>query len=462
MKIKKLHFLILMIVVLDFSCSERRAAIEKPNIVFMLADDCSYWDIGIYGGIQGITPNIDQLAGDGMKFTTCYQSAPMCSPTRHNIYTGLYPIKTGAYPNHTMVNAGTKSVVQYLKPLGYRVALAGKRHIHPESIFSFEYLTEGNEVDAYPKIDAFMKDAKTKGEPFCLFFCSREPHTPWDKGDPSKFPPDQLKLPPFFVDTEDTRAHFSRYLAEINYLDWQVGQVLDLIENNKLKDNTLVIFASEQGNSFPFAKWTCYDVGVRSAFIARWPGVIEPGAVSDALIEYVDVLPTFIEIAGGIPPDLLDGKSLLKVMNGQSQTHKEYAYSLQTTRGINNGSEYYGIRSVASDKYRYILNLTPEVPFKNNITERETWWESWKDVAKEDPSAAKLVRRYQYRPAVELYDLDNDPFNMNNLTDDPAYEETVKLLHGKLLDWMARCGDNGQQTEMEAFDHMPKYVNNSK
>ena len=204
MKIKKLHFLILMIVVLDFSCSERRAAIEKPNIVFMLADDCSYWDIGIYGGIQGITPNIDQLAGDGMKFTTCYQSAPMCSPTRHNIYTGLYPIKTGAYPNHTMVNAGTKSVVQHLKPLGYRVALAGKRHVNPESVFSFEYLTEGNEVDAYPKIDAFMKDAKTKGEPFCLFFCSKEPHTPWDKGDPGKFPPDQLKLPPFFVDTEDT------------------------------------------------------------------------------------------------------------------------------------------------------------------------------------------------------------------------------------------------------------------
>lgn len=461
MNIQKYSFLIILVLVsgaMLFSCAKQRAAIEKPNIVFMLADDCSYWDIGTYGSVDAITPNIDQLAMDGMKFTKCYQSAPMCSPTRHNIYTGLYPVKTGAYPNHTMVDEGTKSIVQYLKPLGYRVALAGKRHIQPESIFSFEYLTRGNEVDAYPKIEDFVKDAKTKGEPFCLFFCSKEPHTPWDKGDPGKFPPDELRLPPFFVDTKDTREHFSRYLAEINYLDWQVGQVLEILENNELKDNTLVIFASEQGNSFPFAKWTCYDVGVRSAFIARWPGVIEPGAISDALIEYVDVLPTFMEVAAGTPVNILDGRSLAPLMKGESVDHKEFAYSLQTTRGINNGSDHYGIRSVVSDKYRYILNLTPEVPFKNNITERETWWTSWKAVAKEDSSAAKLVRKYQYRASIELYDLDNDPYNMNNLADDPTYEETVELLHDKLVAWMESCGDKGQQTEMEAFEHMPRYL----
>ncbi len=445
-----------------FTCTEKMQTHNQPNIVFILADDCSYWDIGAYGSKDAITPNIDQLAKDGMKFTKCYQSAPMCSPTRHNLYTGLYPVKTGAYPNHTMVQEGTQSVVQYLQPLGYRVALAGKRHIQPESIFSFEYLTKGNEVDAYPKIDAFVKDAKSKEQPFCLFFCSKEPHTPWDKGDAGLFPPDKLALPPFYVDTEETRENFSRYLAEINYLDWQVGQILDIIEKNGIKENTLVIFASEQGNSFPFAKWTCYDVGVRSAFIARWPGKIKPNSVTNALIEYTDVLPTFIEVAGGTPSEILDGKSFLNVLKGDENIHKEFAYSLQTTRGINNGSEHYGIRSVVSDRYRYILNLTPEVPFKNNITEKETWWNGWKEAAETDEFAASIVKKYQYRPATELYDVVADPYNQNNLAGDPQYKETVEKLHAKLLSWMQSCGDKGQETEMEALHHMPKWVKKQK
>lgn len=457
-----LSFILLIGLLTQFACTPAPTTAEKPNIVFMLADDCSYWDIGAYGSKDAITPNIDQLAKDGMKFKRCYQAAPMCSPTRHNLYTGLYPVKTGAYPNHTMVKEGTLSVVQYLKPFGYRVALAGKRHIQPESIFDFEYLTKGNEVDSYDKIDAFVKDAKSKEEPFCIFFNSKEPHTPWDKGDASMFPSETISLPPFFVDTKETREEFSKYLAEINYLDWQVGQMLGILENNEIDDNTLVIFASEQGNSFPFAKWTCYDVGVRSAFIARWPGKIEPNSISEALIEYTDVLPTFIDAAGGAQVENLDGQSLLKVMTGQKESHKEYAYSLQTTRGINNGSDHYGIRSVVSSQYRYILNITPEVPFKNNITEKESWWDEWKNEARSDEFAAKMVKKYQYRPKAELYDVVNDPYNLINLAEEEDYRETVELLHEKLLAWMEECGDKGQETEMEALQHMPKWIKTQK
>jgi N-sulfoglucosamine sulfohydrolase len=361
-----------------FSCNQNQAskAGKKPNMVFILADDCSYWDLGTYGSKDAITPNIDKLAADGIKFTRAYQAAPMCSPTRHNLYTGLYPVKTGAYPNHTMAKEGTKSIAHYLKPLGYRVALAGKTHVAPKEVFPFEYLKGLTNGDFNP-IKEFVKDAKSKEEPFCLFVCSKQPHTPWDKGDASLFPPDKLTLPPFFVDTEDTRENFSNYLAEINYLDGQVGEVLKILKDNGQSDNTLVVFSSEQGNSFPFAKWTCYDVGVHSGFVAKWPGKIKQGSVSDALIEYSDVVPTFVEMAGGTPAEYLDGKSLVNLFLGKTDEHKDYAYSLQTTRGINNGSEHYGIRSVVSDQYRYILNLTPEAAFKNNITQKETWWKTW-------------------------------------------------------------------------------------
>ncbi|MEX1049895.1 MAG: sulfatase-like hydrolase/transferase [Akkermansiaceae bacterium] len=111
---------------------------SKPNLALIMADDCTFLDIGCYGG-QAYTPNIDKLAGQGIRMTRCFQAAPMCSPTRHNIYTGLYPVKSGAYPNHTFVKDGVKSVVHYLEPLGYRVALSGKAHVGPKKAFPFEY-----------------------------------------------------------------------------------------------------------------------------------------------------------------------------------------------------------------------------------------------------------------------------------------------------------------------------------
>ena len=199
-----------------------------------------------------------------------------------------------------------------------------------------------------------------------------------------------------------------------------------------------------------------------SAFIARWPGKIESNSISEVLIEYTDVLPTFIEAAGGVQVESLDGESLINVIKGEMESHKEYAYSLQTTRGINNGSDHYGIRSVVSNQYRYILNISPEVPFKNNITERETWWKEWEKVAETDELAAKIVKNYQYRPKAELYDVVNDPYNMNNLAEGEEYREIVKMLHGKLLAWMEDCGDRGQETEMEALQHMPKWIKNQK
>ena len=112
----------------------------KPNIVFILADDLTRFDIGAYGSKDSKTPIIDKLAADGMKFNKTYQAAPMCSPTRHNIHTGLYPTRSGAYPNHTFANNDVKSVAAYLKPLGYEVALSGKRHINPDAVFDYNYL----------------------------------------------------------------------------------------------------------------------------------------------------------------------------------------------------------------------------------------------------------------------------------------------------------------------------------
>ena len=429
-------------------------ASDKPNFLFIIADDCTYRDIGCYGG-QAYTPNIDRLATEGMRFTRCFQAAPMCSPTRHNIYTGLYPVKSGAYPNHTFAKEGTKSVVHYLNKLGYKVALSGKTHIGPKEVFPFDYLKPGP-VKSNPNfeaIDSLMKESKQSDKPFCVFACSNEPHTPWNKGDPTRYKAADLKLPPYFVDTLETREAMTRYLAEITYYDWQVGELLKLLDKNGLAENTLVMVVSEQGSSFPFAKWTCYDSGLQSACIVRWPGKVAPGSVSDAMVEYVDVLPTFLEAAGGIVEPVLDGASFLQVLVGKKKTHKEYVFGIMTTRGIINGSDTFGIRSVRSGRYKYIWNLTPDIEFRN-VCMKSPEFVSWEAKASSgDPDAKDKVKRYRVRSGEELYDVTADPYEWKNLASDPELASVKAGLRKQLEAWMKASGDKGEQTEVEAFEH---------
>jgi len=382
--------------------------------------------------------------------TRCFQAAPMCSPTRHNLYTGLYPVKSGAYPNHTFVKPGVRSVPDYLKPLGYRVALSGKTHIAPRTQFEFEYSGKGNNPDEQVIDKLFGQCAETE-TPFCLFACSNEPHSPWNKGDASAYDVSQLTLPPYFVDTPETRSNLVDYLAEITYFDGQVGRLVELLEKHDLTDNTLVIVLSEQGWSFPFGKWTCYDTGLQSALVARWPGRIPAGAVNDAMVEYIDVLPTLIAAAGGTVPSDLQGSSLLPVLQNQTDQHKEYVYGEMTTRGIINGSETFGIRSVRSERFKLIVNFTPEVTFQNACTSSDIF-QSWVLAAKTDPEAAEKVRRYQHRPAIEFYDIVADPLEWNNLADDADFAEPLRVHRSQLATWMAAQGDLGQATEAAALE----------
>lgn len=432
------------------------AAHAKPNILLLIGDDCTRFDLGCYGSKDSRTPTIDKLAKEGMRFTRCYQAAPICSPTRHNLYTGMYPTRTGAYPNHTFADSNVVSVVQRLEPLGYRVALAGKRHIGPKSVFPFEYL-DGDTGDGdgpgpdFDAVDAFLGDAAGKKQPFCLFLASHFPHSAWTKGDRSAIDENAITLPPHYVDNAATRRNYRDYLAEVHELDSQLKSALALLDKHGLADSTVVAFTSEQGTSMPFAKWTCYNAGLGSALIVRWPGKVAPGGVSDALVEYSDVVPTFIDIAGGKAAPGLDGSSLVPVLKGQATRHKEYSHGLMTTRGIFGGSEYFPIRSINDGAWRLIANFAPEIEFRNNSE-----MPGWEAAAMTDPFAAERVQRYRHRPAFELYDDAGDPWNLENLADDPRYDSIRTRLAGKLSEWMTYADDDAIRNELTAFEHMDK------
>ena len=168
------------------------------------------------------------------------------------------------------------TTIDYLTDKGARIILGthiGRPELH-EAGSRKDLIHNNPDTDAIDKLLGQCADSKT---PFCLFACSNEPHTPWNKGDASRYPPEKVRLPPYFVDTQQTREDMSRYLAEITYYDSQVGTILDLLEKHGFAKNTLVIVTSEQGSSFPFGKWTCYDTGLQTAFIARWPRKTKPG-----------------------------------------------------------------------------------------------------------------------------------------------------------------------------------------
>ena len=452
---------------LEFANGENHIPLQKnaepPNLVFIIADDCTFRDIGCYGG-QAFTPHIDHLATEGMKFSSCFQAAPMCSPTRHNIYTGLYPVKSGAYPNHTRAFEHVKSIAHYLQPVGYRVVQTGKKHFNPPSVFPFEYFpkSKGRDPDM-GSIDELFTQCKTNNTPFCLFACSNSPHSPWTKGDASRYPPEDIKLPPYIVDTPVLRKHFSDYLAEITHFDSEVGNILNLLKKHQLEQDTLVMVVSEQGNSFPFAKWTCYDSGLQSAMVVRWPGRIQAGVVSDALVEYVDVCPTFVDLAGEKEVDGLDGKSFLPVLMGESKTHKEFVYGIMTTRGIINGSDAYAIRSVRDGNYKLIKNLNFESKFTNACSKSD-YFKSMVDKANEGDSKAKrFVNAYHYRPAIEFFDIQSDPLELNNLASDPAFQIEITRLSEQLENWMSAQGDEGVVTELKAHERQaPKRKKNKK
>ena len=442
------------------SCSGEQSSVStvhkeaQPNIVIILADDMNWNDIGVYGNPDVQTPNIDKLAKQGMRFNNAFSGTAMCSPARQQFLTGLYPVHSGAFSNHAGVKFGTKSMASYFRELGYRAALNGKTHFGPPESFPFNHL----DFNKYPdmKEPRKLKFDETRSfilaestEPFILVFGSHNPHWNWSGGNRESFDPETIRVPEQYVDTPETRDAMVRYYAEISVLDDEVGIISNLLEEAGIEDNTLVLFATEHGAMFPYAKWTLYDLGIRAGFIARWPGKIRPGSYSDAMIHYVDVLPTLLDIING-SPDETDGTSFLEVLTENKSDHRDHVFGLHTTRPIRHSKADYAIRSVRSKQHKLILNLNHENVFSNNITEvnRGGFFESWGLL--DDKNAQKKYLRYRHRPAVELYDLTSDPAEQYNLAGNKSYAQIEKDLKRLLRDWMKEQNDPGAELERMA------------
>ena len=431
------------------------SAADHPNFLIIIADDCTYNDLPLYGGQNAKTPNIDKLATEGLTFNQAYVSSSMCQPCRAELYSGLYPMGNGSAWNHSGCRPDIQGMPQMLGKLGYRVGLAGKTHIRPSSVFPFEKVEGFDQNCVRNPTQAHdlgpIKQFMVKDDPYCLVVALTEPHVPWVMGDSSKYPPKRLKLPPNIADTPKTREDFSSYLAEITYMDRQVGEILDSLNKSGRADDTLVLFTSEQGSQFPGCKWTTWNTGLHTALIARFPQKVKQGLRTDALVQYADILPTLVDLAGGEIKEM-DGSSFLPVLMGKSDTHRKFVYGMH-----NNFPEGppYPTRTISDGKCRLILNLTPDEMFiekhlmglKGNAVLNNPYWGTWVRDAWIKPDIYSLIKRYQSRPPLSFYNTAQDPYEMNDLAGDPKYTDKINIMKKELLSWMKVEGDPGVELD---------------
>lgn len=420
----------------------------RPNIVVFLADDLSLQDCTPYGSQDIATPHLAALAKDGMTFERAYVASPSCAPSRAALLTGLYPVTNGALFNQQKPRAEVRKWPAYFQALGYEVVAMGKvAHYATVQSYGFDHAAHFryHEDDCVQKAVEWLS-RRQSSKPLCLLIGTNWPHVPWpEKG---ALEPAAVQLPARNADTPETRTARSRYAAAVQLADRDLGQVREAVQRY-LPAETLFVFSSDHGSQFPFAKWNLYEAGLHVPLLIAWPGHIAPGTRADALVSWIDLLPTLMDAAGGTAEAStgLAGRSFLPVLQGKATSHHEAIFASHSGDGDIN---YYPSRAVRSGQWKYIRNLDPTLEFHTHVDRRpgdSGYFPSWVAAAFASSEIAALVRQYHRRPAEELYDLSQDPDECVNLAGEAGCAENLQRLRALLDSWMLAVNDRGLITE---------------
>ena len=417
MRKKRLTYYILLISLLYFNPFYAQQESKTPNIVFYLSDDQDLLDYGVYGNPNVQTSNADLLASQGMKFSNFYTGQAICAPSRSQIFTGMYPVKNGCMANHIGVKPDIKSITSLLKESGYEVVLAGKSHVKPNKVFDWTHYFPkiNNRYLPLEQIDDYLKNVN---KPFCLIIASDYPHGPYPQtSNYSKA--DIFKLP---YDPSYIGNHKPGYYQNIQDDNDQLGQVLNMVDNYGLKENTMFIYASDHGLS---GKWSLKEQGLRVPFIVRWPGKIKPNTTSETLLTLVDVLPTILEVSNTEIPSEIDGKSFLETLNGSKMKIHDYVFGVSTRQNIRE-CKIFPSRMIRGNRYKLIRNFNSVEVVNSNLGDNPVINEFAKIGAESFPNV----------PYEELYDLEKDPYQKVNLIDNPKYKKIRNRLSVALENWM--------------------------
>ena len=436
-------------------------AAENPNILFITADDMNFDSVGVYGcPVEGITPNLDRLSGEGMRFEYAYTPATVCQPSRQTMQCGLYPHRSGSVGNDHPLKPEVTTLNQRLHEAGYLISMISKvGHNQPRSKFYHHFLVEDLWVCRNPEMagkvtELFLAMCKARGQPFFHNINLIDPHRPFigAKGpddlaggaEPSRWirPEEISRMPGFLEDLPKVREEVAQYYTNVRRLDDCVGAVLAALDESGMRDRTLVVFfGGDHGMALPYGKSNLYENSMRGSLILRWPGVIKPGRVDrQHFVSTIDFVPTLLEAAGLDPIPGIDGRSFLPAIKGEPLMGDwDTAFGFYHKQGTRN---WVPMRSIRTREFSYIWNgwSDGEKAYRAENMAGLTW-NAMVKAGKSDPAIQARVDHYLYRTPEEFYRLTDDPCERNNLIDNPEYKDRIEAMRAELLKEMKRTGD---------------------
>jgi len=467
---KHLFKILLLTIAISFNNCDKKeiaenstSASDKPNIILFVADDHGTDALGAYGNPIVKTPNLDKLATEGTKFTNAYCTSASCAASRSVILSGQFGHATGSYGHvhdyhHFSTYDSIKSLPVLLSKAGYETARIGKYHVAPEKVYHFNQVLEAdprNTVEMAEKCADVLKSDK----PFFLYFCTDDPHRgqpfepdPWDA--PNSFgnkkegykdvetityKPEDVLVPAFLPDTKQTREEIAEYYQSVSRIDQGFGKLMQMLRETGKEDNTIVFYISDNGMAFPGAKTTVHEPGIKLPCIIKDPTKDANGATSDAMISWVDLTPTILDMANvEFKANAFHGNSFYDVIGKDKVEGYNEIYASHTFHEI---TMYYPMRVVRSDNYKLIWNIAYqlEYPFASDLWASSTWQAIYRnDIEYFGP---KTVKEYLFRPEFELYDLYKDPNEANNLATNEAFKEVLETMQNKMKAFQTKTKD---------------------
>jgi uncharacterized sulfatase len=428
------------------------AADVRPNIVLIGAEDISP-SLGCYGDPDAITPNLDRLASRGARFTRAFTHAPVCAPSRSGLITGMYPTTIGSHHMRSKLIDPPPTLVAELRKAGYFVAWPAG----PLGKTDFNFDVPKDWVDS--AVDWTRRpEVLPKDRPWFAYVnytmtheskvrATREEYEtitarlgPGERRDRAK-----VALPPYFPDTPAVRECVGKYHDNLTALDYTIGDLMKVVDDLPHPENTVVVFFGDHGWGLPRGKRWCYDSGTRIPLLVRWPGRIEPGTIRDDLVCLLDLAPTFLALAGVPKPGRMVGRVFL---GDRSDPAPKYVFGARDRMD----EAYDRVRSARGERYRYIKNFHPELPYAQyiNYLDEMPIMRDWRRLAFEgklnDVQRAFFARS---KPVEELYDLEADPYEVRNLAGSPDHRAILEEMRAAVERWVVETKDLGAVPEKE-------------
>ncbi|VGO20512.1 sulfatase family protein [Pontiella sulfatireligans] len=438
----------------------------QPNIILFVTDDHGLDALGCYGNPVIKTPNMDQLAADGVRFTRAYCTSASCAASRSVILTGKFGHATGSYGHvhdyhHFSTFDTVKSLPVLLAEAGYETARIGKYHVAPESVYLFNTVLKEDPRSTVAMAEK-CEDVIDGSKPFFLYFCPDDPHRghpftpdPWDapnsfgnrpEGYPGvttvKYDPAKVLVPPFLPDTKECRAELAEYYQSISRIDQGLGKLQELLNKAGKTDNTIIIYISDNGIAFPGAKTTVYEPGIKLPCIVKDPRTDLKGAVNNSMVSWVDLTPTILDFAGvDFQASEFHGRSFLPILGKKDSKDWNTIYATHTFHEI---TMYYPMRVVRDGDMKLIWNIAYglKYPFASDLWAASTWQSVYRN--KGEYFGHRKVQDYLYRAEFEFYDLAKDPEESDNLALKPEYAKQLQAMKDKMKAFQTDTNDPWQ------------------